>query len=93
MHTLKPIDSEAVRVAAKETRLIVTVEEHTVHGGLGSAIAEVLAEEKNLCAPLSRFGVADDIHKMVGSQDFFLKESGLSVHDLVSAIYNNIGTR
>ena len=67
----------------------MTVEEHALCGGLGSAIAEVLAEEKNLRVPLLRFGVADDIHKSVGSQDFFLKESGLSVHDLVEAICQN----
>jgi len=51
----------------------------------------VLAEEKNLCAPLLRFGVADDVHKSVGSQDFLLKESGLSVRDLVDAICEKIG--
>jgi len=89
MYTLKPIDSEAVQVAAKETRLIVTVEEHTIRGGLGSAVAEVLAEEKNLRVPFLRFGVANDIHKMVGSQNFLLKKSGLSVHDLVEAICQN----
>jgi hypothetical protein len=48
-----------------------------------------LAEEKNLRAPLLRFGVADDIHKSVGSQDFLLKKIGLSVHDLVEAICQN----
>ena len=80
-----------MRIAVKETRLIVTVEEHTIRRGLGSAIAEVLAEKKDLGAPLLRFGIADDIHKSVGSQDFFLKESGLSVHDLVEAIYEKIG--
>jgi len=90
MHTVKPLDAKAVQAAAKETLLIVTVEEHMMRGGLGSAVAEVLAEEKNLCAPLLRFGAPDDIHKSVGSQDFFLKESGLSVHDLVEAICQNM---
>jgi hypothetical protein len=49
-----------------------------------------LAEKKDLGAPLLRFGIADDIHKSVGSQDFFLKESGLSVRDLVGGICDNI---
>jgi len=90
MHTLKPLDREAVLTAARETGSIVTIEEHGVTGGLGSAVAEVLAEEKNLQVPLLRFGVADDVHKMVGSQDFLLKKSGLSVHDLVGGICDNI---
>ena len=85
------IDSEAVRIAVKETRLIVTVEEYTIHGGLGSAVAEVLAEEKNQRAPLLPFAIADDIHKMIGNQNLLLKKSGLSMHDLVEAIYEKIG--
>ena len=85
LHTVA-LDAKAVRVAAKETRLLATVEEHRVYGGLGSAVAEVLAGEKNLRAPLLRFAVADNIHKSVGSQSFCLETSGLSVHDLVEAI-------
>jgi len=66
----------------------LTVEEHALCGGLGSAVAEVLAEEKNLRAPLLRFAVVDNIHESVGSQSFCLEASGLSVRDLVGAIYD-----
>lgn len=45
LHTIKPIDSEAIIKLAKETKHIVTVEEHQKHGGMGSAVAEVLAQE------------------------------------------------
>ncbi len=44
MHTLKPLDDEAILRAADETRALVTLEEHSIVGGLGSAVAELLAE-------------------------------------------------
>lgn len=57
IHTIKPIDSELIAKAAKETGALVTVEDHSVIGGLGSAVAEVLCEA---CpAPLRRVGVQD----------------------------------
>ena len=57
MHTIKPLDEEAVLRAAKEIGKIVTVEEHSVIGGLGSAVAEVIAEQ---CpAKLKRVGIYD----------------------------------
>jgi len=57
MHTPKPLDIEAVRAAARETQCIVTAEEHSVFGGMGSAVAEVIAEECPV--PLKRIGVRD----------------------------------
>ncbi len=57
MHTIKPLDAEAVREAAAETGAILTVEEHNVIGGLGSAVAEVLVELERL--PFRRHGIAD----------------------------------
>ena len=58
MHTIKPLDAEEVRSAAAETGAVLTVEEHNVIGGLGSAVAEVLVE----CArvPFLRHGVRDE---------------------------------
>ncbi|MDO5444667.1 MAG: transketolase family protein [Eubacteriales bacterium] len=57
MHTIKPIDKEAIIAAVKETGCIVTAEEHNVLGGLGSAVAEVMAE--NCPAPVEFVGVKD----------------------------------
>ena len=57
MHTIKPIDEEAVITAAKETGKIVTVEEHSVIGGLGSAVCDVLAE--NYPVKVKKIGVND----------------------------------
>lgn len=57
IHTIKPIDKDIIIKAAKETGAIVTVEEHNIYGGLGSAVAEVVCEEKPV--PVLRVGVQD----------------------------------
>jgi len=57
IHTIKPLDTELIIKAAKETGCIVTAEEHNVMGGLGSAVAETLAE--NHPVPMKRIGVQD----------------------------------
>jgi transketolase len=59
MHTIKPLDREAVIKAATETKLIVTAEEHSVIGGLGGAVAEVMAEE-GFGVKLRRVGIPDE---------------------------------
>jgi transketolase len=58
VHTVKPIDTEAVVAAAKETGHVVTVEDHLTTGGLGSAVAEVLAESGTSCR-FKRLGIPD----------------------------------
>ena len=57
IHTIKPIDKDIIIKAAKETGHIITVEEHSIIGGLGSAVAEVLAEEYP--CKMTRMGVKD----------------------------------
>jgi transketolase len=57
MHTIKPLDVEAIRSAAEETGAILTVEEHNVIGGLGSAVAEVLVDMSRV--PFARHGIPD----------------------------------
>lgn len=58
IHTIKPIDRDAILTALKETRRIITVEDHNVYGGLGSAVAEVVAESGKSCA-FMRLGIPD----------------------------------
>lgn len=70
MHTLRPLDAAAVRAAARETRGIVTVEEHSITGGLGSAVAEVLAESGLAGVTFRRFGVPDGMRHDIGSQAY-----------------------
>ena len=57
IHTIKPIDEDIILKAAKETKKLFTVEEHSIIGGLGSAVAEILAEKAP--SPLYRIGVRD----------------------------------
>jgi transketolase len=58
MHTIKPLDAAAIRKAARETGAVMTVEEHNITGGLGSAVAEVLVEEARV--PFLRHGIPDE---------------------------------
>jgi transketolase len=81
MHTLRPLDAAAVRAAAG-TRGIVTVEEHSVSGGLGEACAAVLAEA-GLCVPLRRMGLPDE-ETVPGSQGEILRHYGISPDGLAA---------
>jgi len=72
MHTVKPIDRKAIIKAAEETRAIVTAEDHQVTGGLGSAVAEVLAEEGQ-CVPFKRIGLNDSFAQSGSPEDLFEK--------------------
>lgn len=58
MHTLKPLDEETILKAAAETGRIITIEEHNIHGGLGAAVAEVVAQNKPV--PMKILGIPDE---------------------------------
>ena len=75
MATIKPLDREAVVAAGRDTRLVVTAEEHSIIGGLGSAVAEVLAEGR--LAPLLRIGVNDEFGQSA-TADELLDHYGLT---------------
>jgi transketolase len=57
VHTIAPLDEEAVRAAAAGHRTVITIEDHSVHGGLGGAVAEVLAAGNGSAVPLHRIGM------------------------------------
>ena len=80
MHTLKPLDEEAVRKAAHETRAIVTVEEHSVHGGLGEACAAILMQQ-GARVPFKIVGFPDE-HMVSGSQKEIFNHYGISPNGL-----------
>ena len=82
IHTIKPIDEEIIIKAAKETKGIVTAEEHSVIGGLGSAVAEVTA--KNAPAKIKMIGIQDRFGQS-GKPDQLMKEYGLTADDIVAA--------
>jgi transketolase len=83
IHTIKPIDKEIIIKAAKETGVIVTAEEHSVIGGLGSAVAEVLAE--NYPVPVKMVGIQDKFGKS-GKPDELMEAYGLTVNDIVQKV-------
>ncbi|MEY2486502.1 MAG: transketolase [Verrucomicrobiota bacterium] len=83
MHTLKPLDTEAVLTAARETGAIFTLEEHSIVGGLGSAVAELLAEQLGLKIPFKRLGVANSFSPHIGSQDYMLAQHGLTPEAII----------
>jgi transketolase len=86
MHTVKPLDMEAVRSAARDTRAIVTLEEHSVIGGLGGAVAECLAEEDDLKVPFRRIGIPSSFGSQFGSQDYLRAQSGLSPERILETL-------
>ncbi len=75
MATVRPIDSAAIVAAAQETGAILTCEEHTIFGGLGSAVAEVVVDEAPV--PMKRLGVPG-IFPPTGSANFLLDRFGMS---------------
>lgn len=82
MSTVRPIDEEAIVAAARETGAIVTAEEHTIFGGLGSAVAEVIVEHAPV--PMKRLGVPG-IFAPTGSAEFLLDEFGMRPASIAEA--------
>jgi len=82
IHTIKPFDKEIVIKAAKETGAIVTAEEHSIIGGLGSAVTEVIAE--NQLVPVQRVGVKDTFGHS-GTAQALMERFGLTSKDIVAA--------
>jgi transketolase len=84
MHTIKPIDKETIMEAAKKTKLIVTVEEHNIVGGLGSAVTEVIAQEQRTCC-VKRIGIPD-IFVTIGSYKDLLSKYKLNGNGIAEQI-------
>ena len=85
LHTIKPIDREAIVKAAKETGHILTLEEHNLSGGMGSAVAEVLADEGAFCH-FKRMAFPDVNVSKVGSQGWLREQYGMGIEDIAGAI-------
>lgn len=82
MHTIKPLDKELLLEMAQKTGALVTVEEHSVIGGLGGAVAELVSE--NYPVPVIRVGINDTFGES-GTPEALLKKYGLTAENLVSA--------
>ncbi len=83
MHTVKPIDESAVAKAAEETGGIVTAEEHTVLGGLGSAVAEIAAQ---FCPIPMEFVGVRDVFGQSGKPEELLKAYGMKAENIAEAV-------
>ena len=83
IHTLKPLDEEAIIQAAKETGALVTVEEHSILGGLGGAVAEVVTDRYPV--PVKRVGLADRFAE-TGPYATLLDHYGMAVEDILEAV-------
>jgi len=83
IHTVKPLDIPLIRKCAEETGAMVTVEEHSIIGGLGSAVAEAIVRECPV--PVEMVGIADKFTETSRDFDALLDQYGMSVEDIVKA--------
>jgi transketolase len=83
MHTIKPIDKETIVKCAKETKKIITIEDHNIIGGLGSAVCEVLAEEYP--CKVTRMGIKDTFGKS-GKAEELMKYFEITAEDIIKNI-------
>lgn len=90
MHTVKPIDAEIVIDRARTKKGVFTLEEHSVIGGLGGAVAEVLATVKNRPGAFGIFGINDQWPKQVGSQQYLRKLLGIDAETVAAGILNQL---
>ena len=86
MHTVKPLDAAAVVAAAQETSAVATIEEHSVVGGLGSAVAHVLAESRVPKVPFAAVGLESAFVSTAGDQTYLRDTFGLSTE----AVFNRM---
>ena len=84
MHTIKPLDKQAIIKAAEETGAIVTAEDHQIHGGLGGAVAEVLAQ--TIPTP-QEFVAVNDTFGESGKGDELMKKYGIAKDDIIKAVH------
>ena len=88
MHTIKPIDQNKIIEVAKKSKLLISVEEHNIIGGLGSAVAEVLSTTSNNCR-LVRLGI-NDFYSSGGSYEYLKNIYGLSIKKIIDTVTSNL---
>jgi transketolase len=85
-HALKPLDQEAILLAASETGGIVTIEEHSIIGGLGSAVAESCLDQNATPKKYLRIGLNDTYTSIVGDQQYLRKCHGMDAISIFERI-------
>jgi transketolase len=92
VHTIKPFDASGVISAIENVKAVVTVEEHIVNGGLGSAVLESCSELRpELLPKISRIGIPDKFATEYGSQNSLLKHWGITSETLVAVMMKKLG--
>ena len=86
MHTIKPIDRQAICDAAAQTGGIITVEEHNLSGGLGSAVAEVLCDEQCNVKAFRRIAFPDVNVSLIGHQKWLREQYGMSAESIAEKV-------
>ena len=87
VHTVKPLDADAIVDAAAAAKLVVTVEEHSVIGGLGSAVLETLSDRiTGPLPPLKRLGIPDKFAEHYGSQQKLMEDCGFDAKSIDQAV-------
>jgi transketolase len=84
--TVKPIDRKTIQECSKKYNLIVTVEEHNIFGGFGSAVSEVIAELDGSRAKVLRIGLNDQYSSVVGTQKYLRDYYGISANKIAEKI-------
>lgn len=90
MHTIRPIDKIILLSAARETNAVFTIEEHSVVGGLGGAVAEVLMEADERPGIFKRIGLNGEFSSVVGTQEYLKKTYGLNVSGIFETICRSL---
>lgn len=85
---IKPLDAATVAAMARESRLVITAENHTIVGGLGSAVAEALAEA-GIGVPLRRVGIPDTFAE-AGSREYLFAKYGLGTQNIIDAAWHGL---
>jgi transketolase len=90
IHTIKPLDTEAIIESAKKTRCVVTAEEHQLYGGLGDSVAQTLS--RNLPTPIEMIGVQDTFGES-GTPEQLMEKYGLTSAHIIAAVDNAIARK
>jgi transketolase len=92
-HTVKPLDAETLRRAFAKFRLVATIEEHSLIGGFGSAVAEWMVDNKVTPQNFLRFGTPDAFFKYSGEQEYAREQLGLTGHQIAEKIQQELRSK
>lgn len=90
IHTVKPIDSKLIADRLKNRKAIFSVEDHSIYGGLGAAISEIISETPHHSILFKRFGVRDVYLKEIGSESYLRDKHGISCKKVVKEIIKTL---